>query len=95
MKIGEIVIFKYKNEEFKGEFLEEQINLFDEKIIKLKLLSPDEKKLLNLSSNKLLLLKNNDFLSPYVEKKEKIEKPKIQNKKATPKSNSKRNYTLF
>lgn len=95
MKIGEIVIFKYKNEEFKGEFLEEQINLFDEKIIKLKLLSPDEKKLLNLSSNKLLLLKNNDFLSPYVEKNEKIEKPKIQNKKAIPKSNPKRNYTLF
>lgn len=96
---NKIVNFKHNNKIYEGILLETQMTMFDEKILKLELISNDERNELKLGKSKLLLVKEGVFLSPYTEinnKTEKINQNKNSDKKRNYKKvNKSNNLSLF
>lgn len=90
MKIGDIIDFEFKNNQYKCQYLETQKTIFNEEIVKVKLLKGDADSL-GLGKNKLILLKDGEFLKPYQENKEEVTDKKKKNKDLT----KTKNLSLF
>lgn len=90
MRIGDIVEFEFNGNKYKGQYLETQKTIFNEDIVKLKLLNGNSENL-KLGKNKILLLKNGEFFMPYNENEKEV---LIKNKKTKDLTKT-RNFSLF